>query len=131
MQAAQSVFTAPWPKTITPLDTCGLVRLQGELFAEVCACGDLLTAAVIENYRIWLTAQGQNDSPTGSSILFDTVAVHLAHSRQYLRMEELGIRVTDDGFIVEDADAPQVECAVAWEDYAGYQRSLVHTLTGG
>ncbi len=26
---AQAVFTAPWEMTITPLDTCGLVRLKG------------------------------------------------------------------------------------------------------
>jgi len=34
-KALQKVFAAPWEITITPLDTCGIVRLEGERFEKV------------------------------------------------------------------------------------------------
>ena len=33
--ALRAVFAAPWEKTITPLDTCGIIRLSGERYARV------------------------------------------------------------------------------------------------
>ena len=41
--------------TITPLDTCGLVRLTGENYRKV-AAAPTLARAVIENYEIWRRA---------------------------------------------------------------------------
>ncbi len=128
--ACRAVFTAPWDITITPLDTCGLVKLKGEKYRAVCDCPDPLTRAVIENYRIWL-----GDKPdTESSILFDTVAVHLAYSTEFLVMEDVGVRVTDDGFTVEDTDrlggAKRMHVAIDWKDLAAYEDYLVERLVG-
>ena len=55
-KAAQRAFTAEWPMLITPLDTCGIVRLRGDKYRRVAECSDPLTKAVIENYRIWSNA---------------------------------------------------------------------------
>ncbi|RPI98209.1 MAG: nucleoside hydrolase, partial [Chloroflexi bacterium] len=52
-QACQKAFTAPWEITITPLDTCGVVILDGEHYARVRDSKDPLAAAIIENYRMW------------------------------------------------------------------------------
>ena len=54
--AARAVFTASWPMTITPLDTCGLVQLTGENYRKVADSSDPLARAVIENYGIWRRA---------------------------------------------------------------------------
>jgi inosine-uridine nucleoside N-ribohydrolase len=125
--ACQAVFAAPWRQmVITPLDTCGLVRLRAEKYRAVCACPAPLTQAVIENYRIWLC--GKPDEGT-SSILFDTVAIHLAYSTEYLAMERMGIRVDDEGFTVPDPEARLVEVALDWKDLAGYEDFLVERLT--
>jgi inosine-uridine nucleoside N-ribohydrolase len=125
--ACQRVFTAPWDVTITPLDTCGIVRLMGKKYRAVRDCDDPLVQAVIENYRTW--AKGP-DAETQSSVLFDTVAVYLAFSEELLTMEELGIRVTDDGYTVIDDQAKKIKCATEWKDVPAFEDFLVQRLTG-
>ncbi|MCP4542044.1 MAG: nucleoside hydrolase [Chloroflexi bacterium] len=131
-QACREVFAAPWDVTITPLDTCGIVRLAGKRYQAVRDCSDPLVQAVIENYRIWVKntkwAQGIDPS-TESSILFDTVAVYLVVSENLLVMEEWGIRVTDRGYTVVDDDANLINCAVDWKDLPAFTDFLVRRLT--
>jgi inosine-uridine nucleoside N-ribohydrolase len=130
--ACRKAFSAPWEVTITPVDTCGLVVLKGEAYAQVRDCGDPVIQALIENYTAWaanVTWTGA-DPATQSSTLFDTVAVYLAFSESLLEMEELGIRVTDDGYTVVDEEARTIRCAMAWKDLPGFERFLVRRLTG-
>lgn len=123
--ACGQVLSAPWlSRTITPLDTCGIVQLKGDRYARVRDSKDPLQAAVIENYRYWLG--GKPD--TESTILFDTVAVHLAYSREFLKMEKTGIRVTADGLTVRDSSLPEVNVAIDWTDLEGYLDCLVDRL---
>ena len=44
-----AVFRAGWEKTITPLDTCGTVVLDGDRFARLQSSDDPLTRAVLAN----------------------------------------------------------------------------------
>jgi inosine-uridine nucleoside N-ribohydrolase len=127
VKACQAAFAAPWRDlTITPLDTCGQVRLRGSRYAAIAGSGDPLLRAVIENYRIWLA--GRPD--TESSILFDTVAVHLAYSTAFLQMQAMNLRVTDEGLTVEDAGGVPVSVALDWTDLDGFEDSLVRRLAG-
>jgi inosine-uridine nucleoside N-ribohydrolase len=132
-QACRVAFTAPWDVTITPLDTCGVVKLEGEKYCTVRDCGDPLVQALIENYRIWVEdsewAKGL-DPETHSSILFDTVAIYLAFSEELLVMEDLGIRVTDDGYTVIDDSAKVIHCATDWKDLLAFEDFLVQRLIG-
>jgi len=144
VEAAKKVFTAPWPMTITPLDTCGVVVLYGDKYQKVLKKGSPLTNDLIENYRIWYKA-GLKDRKdldeaginrlvdeklnSSSSTLFDTVAIYLAVSRQLVEMERLPIRVTDDGFTRVENGAKMVNCAVKWKDLDGYESWLVERLT--
>jgi len=124
--SCQAVFAAPWEMTITPLDTCGRVRLHGGKFAAVRDSGDPLARAVIENYRLW------TDEPrreTESSILFDTVAVYLAFAEDLLVMEDLPVRVTDEGFTVIEQGARRIRCATDWKDLPAFEDLLVRRLT--
>lgn len=126
--ACQAVFAAPWQAmTITPLDTCGLIRLRGAQYKAVCACPDPLTRAVIENYRIWL---GGRSDEGRSSILFDTVAVYLAFATELLQMEAMKIKVTDTGFTVPDPAGAPMQVAMDWKDLARFENLLVDRLTG-
>ena len=127
--ACQKVLTVPWDKTITPLDTCGKVRLTGRKYAAVAKSQDPLVRAVIENYRVWQKLGGWVKDADSSSILFDCVAVHLACSTRFLQMKRMGVRVTDDGFTVADPKAAKVNCAVAWKDLGGFEDFLVKRLT--
>ncbi len=58
-RAAQRVLSAPWEITITPLDTCGLVTLEGDRYGRLLRSNDPVMQAILENYRLW--SKSQND----------------------------------------------------------------------
>jgi len=128
---AQKVFTTDWPMTITPLDTCGIVTLQKGKYKKVLESRNPLALAVIENYRVWAKRNGMNPKQvdTGSTTLFDTVAVYLAMTSDLVEMEKLGIRVTDDGFTVIDDNAKKINCATKWKKLDAFEDFLVERLT--
>ncbi len=133
-KALQAVFSADWEITITPLDTCGLVHLTGSRYQKVRHCSDPLVQALMRNYECWAKArdpQGKNLHPDKrSTTLFDTVAVYLAYSEQLVEVEELPVRVTDDGMTVVDPKARKVRCATKWKSLDGYLDHLTSRLTG-
>lgn len=131
-ESAQAVFRAPWDVTITPLDTCGIVQLEGEKHATVLDSGDPLAKVVMDHYQVWWQ-RGKVDNPDlwrrQSSILFDTVAVYLAFSNALCVMEDLPIRVTDDGYTLEDEGGRPTRCATDWRDLGAFEDLLVDRLT--
>jgi inosine-uridine nucleoside N-ribohydrolase len=131
-KALQKVFKAPWPVTITPLDTCGFVVLKGEKYNAVRKCNDPVVKALMENYMIWLKSREdwQQQFETQSTILFDTVAVYLAFSEELLVMQKLGVRVTDDGYTLIDKGAKAINCAVEWKNLSAFEDLLVERLSG-
>ena len=132
IKASQTVFTADWDMTITPLDTCSRVALQGDKYRKVLDCNSPITKAVIENYRVWTKSGNMNEAQVGSrsSTLFDTVAIYLAMKCDLAKMETLGIRVTDDGYTAIDGKAKKINCATSWKNLGGYEDFLVERLTG-
>jgi inosine-uridine nucleoside N-ribohydrolase len=133
-QACQRAFTAPWAITITPLDTCDRVALEGEHYRRMREADDPVARAILENYRLWSARQDPKDGPARaevrSSTLFDTVAIYLALRTDGLVMEDLGIRVREDGFTVIDPQAKVMRVATDWQDLAGFKGFLVDRLTG-
>ena len=133
-KALQKVFSADWDVTVTPLDTCGIIHLTGDKFQTVYRSKDPVLVALMENYQAWRIAGSKNkDKPLGppdrSSTLFDTVAVYLACTEELVRMETLGIRVTDDGHTVIDPNAKATNCAMTWKDLGAFEDDLVRRLT--
>ena len=142
--AAKRTFTAPWPITITPLDTCGLVVLDGDKYQKVRKRGSVVTDSLLENYRMWYRdglrkrkelSEADRDRLTdnklnkSSTTLFDTVAIYLAITEDLAEMKELPIRISDDGFTRVQQGAKMVNCAVKWKDLDGYETWLVERLT--
>ena len=129
--AARKGLSADWDITITPLDTCGLVTLDGARYQRMLRARDPVAAAIVENYRLWSKA-GKTEAAAElrSSTLFDPVAVYLAFARQFCKMERLGIRVTDDGLTVMDERAKQMNVATEWKDLEGFRDLLVNRLCG-
>lgn len=129
--ACRTAFDAAWEVTITPLDTCGLVILDGDRYAEVRESQSPLARAVMENYRIWATrVEWTQVAPeAASSVLFDTVAVYLAFAEELLEIEDLGIHVTDDGYTRIDSGAKPIRCATGWRDLDAFKDLLVDRLT--
>ena len=129
----QAVFSAAWDMTITPLDTCDLIRLSGEKYQAVRRCQDPLIQALVENYRHWSIRDGQilPQFEERSSVLFDTVAVYLAFCQGLAVMEDLPIRVTDDGMtVIDEKHGKKMHVATAWKDLPAYEDFLVKRLIG-
>ncbi len=66
------------------------MRLKGHKFAAVATSEKTLPRMMIENYRIWQQQCGWVKDVDASSILFDCVAVHLAYSTRFLKMNRMG-----------------------------------------
>ena len=132
--ACQAVFASVMEKVITPLDTCGTVALAGERFARVANSSDPLTRAVLDNHYGWCKAvadwpQLKDLNPQHeSSTLFDCVAVYLALSERHLKMEDLLIRVTDDGKTLIDPEGMPVRCAMEWRNKEAFLDFLTDRL---
>jgi len=131
-KAAQTVLSAPWDITITPLDTCGFVKLRGERYRMIRECRSPLIRDLMENYKIWLRNRRedwQRIFETESSILYDTVAVYLAFSSEYLVMRDLGVQITEDGYTRISGEARRVHCAIEWKNLRAFKDMLVERLT--
>lgn len=134
-QSLQKLFAAPWDITITPLDTCGLVRLEGDNYRRIHDSSDPWLKALIENYKVWLPGAAYMDPATDptkiSSTLFDTVAVYLAAEQDLFEMQDLPLRVSDDGYTVIDEDnGRNVYCATGWTDLPAFEKKLTQILLG-
>ena len=129
-KACHRALTAPWDILITPLDTCGLVTLDGDRYRRVRDSRDIIPATVMENYRLWSQAnkQPKEAAEQHSSTLFDTVAVYLACRQDLCRVESLGIRVTDDGFTRIDDQSKKMRVATEWKSLDGYKDFLIGRL---
>ncbi|MEN6384261.1 MAG: nucleoside hydrolase [Phycisphaerales bacterium] len=132
---AQQVFAFAWPMTITPLDTCGVVKLQGENYQKILHSNHPAAKTVIDSYRCWLNRPGEKPDERysidkGSTVLYDTVAIYLALSEDLFKMEQIGLTVDGNGFTVIDPNAKKVKCAVEWKNIRMFEDFLVSRLTG-
>ncbi len=127
--AARAVFAAPWDVTMTPLDTCGIVKLSGDKYRAVASSPSPLARVTIENYDAW--ARRSHLPPDASSTLFDTVAVYLSFDDSLCEMETVRLSIDDDGFTRPDPNGRPVRCALRWRDLDAFENLLVDTLTAG
>lgn len=127
IDSAQQVFSSPLDITITPLDTCGLVYLEGPEYEKIKYACNPVSRAVIDNYSIWL---GTRPDECRSSILFDTVAVYLAFDEEFVEIKEIKIKVTDEGYTVPDPEGNKIRCAIRWRDIKSFKNLLVERLVG-
>ncbi|MBW8880115.1 MAG: nucleoside hydrolase, partial [Asticcacaulis sp.] len=134
-KALQTVFAAEWLScAITPLDTCGLVNIDGDDWQALRASSDPFARACIANSEIWLPnapwMPKDFDLTKQSSTQFDSVAVTMAYDESDLVMETLPLRVTDDGMtVIDEANGRPVRVATEWRDLARFKRKMVADLT--
>lgn len=132
--ACQKVFSTDWDISITPLDTCGLVRLTGDNFRKVAESDDPLAQAVIANHHGWFRDcsdwefLNEYNPEIESSVLYDTVAVYMAFSEELLEMETLPIVVTDDAKTIVDPSGINARCAMNWKDQAVFEKLVADRL---
>ncbi len=129
--AARAMFQAPWDLLLAPLDTCGLIRLSGDLYRQVAQSPKPSLQALMENYRLWAGKVDWTkvDPEVESSILFDTLAVALAVSHEWVEVEEVTLEVTDEGMTRRSEQGNRMRAALRWKDRDAYCRWLVDRLT--
>lgn len=126
LAASRAVFASPWPITATPLDSCGRVVLRDRHFAALEASRDPLCRLLLANYDDWNPRH-----PVGrTTVLFDTVAVHLAISEALLAMADERVAIDDQGRTCIDALGRPVRIAWDWHDLPRFQQWLVDRFTG-
>jgi len=135
VEAVRAIMAAPWEKTLTPLDTCGLLKITGELYATVRDSNDALANAIVENYRLWLPnidwEPESTDPDVASTTLYDIVAVYLAFAEDLVEIEEIGLRLTDEGMTIEDEAGQVARCALRWKNMGALEAQIVERLTSG
>jgi hypothetical protein len=112
----------------------GRVRLSGERYARVRASNDPLVRGLMDAYAAWCRnrdwcAKDPEFVAAKSSTLFDTVAVYLAISRDLVKTERAGVRVTEEGMTVPDPSARPLTWAVDWASLDGFEEWLTDRLT--
>ncbi len=125
--AAKAVFAAPWEIIMAPLDSCGMLRLDGDRYKAVAESGNPLAKAVIANYEAW--ANRKHHPAGSSSILFDTVAAYLAFDDAFCRMETVILTIDDAGNTIPAKEGRPVRCALSWNDEDAFKDLLVASLT--
>ncbi|GAB5560806.1 MAG: hypothetical protein SynsKO_24530 [Synoicihabitans sp.] len=135
--ALRTVFNADWKSIrITPLDTCGLVTLDGSNYRRLWnAVDDPLIKAVIENYAVWAPRVPWMDGLSlfthSTSTLFDDVAVYMAYGDDYIEYETIRFHITDEGHTVRDPQGPHVaDVAIRWTDLEGFKSWLTGRILG-
>ena len=132
----RTVLSAPWRDILlTPLDTCGYVSLTGARYHAIwCATDDPMLRALIESYCIF----SQNQTwmkcdyfATGSTTLFDCVAVYLATSEALVDTETVSFDITDDGRTRRTPNGPfRARVALRWKDLDGFEALLAARVLG-
>ena len=136
-EALRSVLSAPWRDILlTPLDTCGIVKLEGEAYHSIwSATKDSMLRALIEGYCIFaprVTWMKCDFFAVRSTTLFDCVAVYLAYSEKLLKIETVTFDVTADGFTRRSPQGPfKARVALRWTDLPAFERHLTQRLLGG
>lgn len=134
--AFRRVLAADWNRfSLTPLDTCGRVRIAGDHYRALQRADDPAVRALMENYALWKDRVTWEDATayfaTRSSTLFDTVAVAMACDTPFLSYERMKISVTDKGLTYRDPVAGRpVRAAMEWNDLDGFYSDLVARLQG-
>jgi inosine-uridine nucleoside N-ribohydrolase len=134
--ALRKVLTAPWRDILlTPLDTCGGVYLDGEHYHSIwCSTRDPLLRAIIEGYCIfaprvnWMKCDYFTYQ---STTLFDCVAVYLAYSEEFVKVETVRFEITDDGYTRRSAQGPcTARVALRWKNHDAFEAHLTQRLLG-
>lgn len=136
VSAFRTILAADWASfSITPLDTCGIVRLGGEPYQDLCKTDDAGVRALFENYAIWKELVDWENAkayfPVRSSTLFDTVAIYMAYDGELLEFEDFRLSVDDAGLTFRDpVHGRPVRAAMRWKDLDAYYAHLAARLAG-
>ncbi|MGE3808664.1 MAG: nucleoside hydrolase [Gemmataceae bacterium] len=104
-KSAKVVFESGVPFTIAPLDATTMLKLNKEQLDKIFRSNSNLNLQVENLFQLW----NQTYPPT----MYDPVAVTLAFTEKFCKMEDLHIEVDDKGFTREGKGKPNVRAATS------------------
>lgn len=107
-KAAQVVFTSGLPLVVAPLDATTMLKLDDAGLKRIFASGTHFNYHVQALVQLW----DQKASP----ILFDPVAVTLAFTDRFCKMEDLHLEVDDKGYTRIGTGKPNARVATSIRD---------------
>jgi len=113
--AAQATLAAPWPLTVTPLDTCA-IRMTGGPWQRLQAAGrggNAVASALMESLSVW-SHHGYPRGSQGSDFLYDAVAMYSSYSQARFQMQDLQLKVTHAGATVRSPSGKSVAMVSDW-----------------
>jgi inosine-uridine nucleoside N-ribohydrolase len=131
IQACIDIFNAKWEILLTPLDTCGSIILKHQDFLQIQNCPYQIPQAIMENYEVWAFKSGQLKKITElheSSVLFDTVAIYLAISQDFVKIEKISLKISSSGQMEISESGKICHCAIEWQNIPGFYHWLVQRL---
>jgi len=141
ISAAQAVYSTHWnaPMDTSPLDTSGLLILDGEYYQTLFAAqsSNFLVQNLLASYKVWLDNGCGSSSCIGklywnqtSSTLYDAVATYQAVSNNFMQYQTLNIVVNGSGYTVINSTGQTVTPSVEWlpGGMDGYKQMLVQRL---
>lgn len=130
--AFKKVLSANWQEIVlTPLDTCGLVVLEGKRYKSLFNSDQPGIKALLENYKIfsnmvtWMEVDYYDEH---STTLFDTVAVYLAYGEDFLDIKPISVAVEEDGLMYLDPNGVKVKVAYKWINIDGFYDHIIDCL---
>ena len=136
--AAQKVFSSAWRSvTVTPLDSCAKVFLCGNWLEKLSNHNSEAVRELGKHYLAWLHiydcdgTRPLDNTPIPfeqTSKLFDTVAVYLAYSEEFLEMSDRSIVIDDRGFMLDSPSGLPCRMATGWRDLDKFRQHLADTI---
>lgn len=133
--AFRRLLEAEWPVTFASIDTCASIILSGEKYKAVRDSDAPLIRELMHNYDEWVSSPDHTSDPSyipdpevRSSVLWDTLAVLLAYSQDFVEVEEVFVSIDDEGTIFEDPHGRPARAALRWRDLDGFFDHLIQRL---
>lgn len=147
--AFAEVLASDWEITLAPLDSCGLIQLAGDRYAQLREASAPALDCLFRAYREWCldlpeTADADDDfarlvndwrprsmHERSSSILFDTLVVFLAYGTGFIELERMTVSMDERGVLGEASRGRPVSVAMSWTDREGFLDHLTARMLGG
>jgi len=116
---------------ITPLDTCGLIIIDGQAYQDLKASKSAGLRAVFENYGYWtdlVTWEKPDYFETRTSNLYDIVPIYMAYADEWLEYEPMQIIVDDEGFTRRAEKGASILAAMHWKNVDAFYAHVVQRL---
>jgi len=129
-KAARKAYSAAWDVTMTPIDTVGKIRLEGECYAQVRNARNPMARLLMEQYHAWNQKQTthRQDIARTSSILWDTLAIYLAVDDEFCHLRDIRLSVTDEGITKPTPDGKLTHVAIEWKDLDSFHKLLAERI---